>query len=479
MSDKLFIIKSKIIKMMSRFALFALLFLLGFLSFASAVSLKIVHPKPAEPVTLVSGYTFVIGTVEPENASVVCNGISCDVSKDGAFIGFCPLHRLEEKSWIDEESKKCDAIFEFVIKHEDEEERVTIPVFTPRSPSNFVLSQEIFEPPKMVEIQNDKLIALEEEHLGNIVFVPKGTVLPSFYGNVSNLVCKTSLGTEVSFSTSDVKTIETTKETPPTPWELSILNQQTIKPLGMSDWVWPSKKKVWGFQISSSDGQTHFQARWTIRGDNREIDPHHPFKDLRICLDPGHNPDPGAIGPRGFEERKSTLLLGEQLAKKLEEEGSEVSFSHHDEPLLLGKRHDRFRELKPDLVISLHNNSVGDGQDPRLRHGTETYYLYPWSKPLAQAVHESLLKELETRDLGCIKRNLYVTRFPDCPSVLIEPEYLILPDQEKKFMDPNYRDRLANAILQGIRKFLISATSESIPETSPKSESSASKTPSS
>jgi N-acetylmuramoyl-L-alanine amidase len=144
------------------------------------------------------------------------------------------------------------------------------------------------------------------------------------------------------------------------------------------------------------------------------------------------------------------------LKKVLEEEGAEVFLTREENPLPLRKRHDRMRELRPDLVLSLHNNSVGDNKDPRVVHGAETYYLHPWSEPFAKHIHQAMVAEMNYPDKGCIKRNLYITRFADCPSILLEPEYLILPDQEKKFMNPAYQQRLAVAIKNGILSCLLS-----------------------
>jgi N-acetylmuramoyl-L-alanine amidase len=70
-----------------------------------------------------------------------------------------------------------------------------------------------------------------------------------------------------------------------------------------------------------------------------------------------------------------------------------------------------------------------------------------------------MIAELKTVNMGCIKRNLYIPRFPDCPTILVEPEYLILPAQEKLFLDDDYRQRLARSIVKGIRNFLIEVSS--------------------
>ena len=64
---------------------------------------------------------------------------------------------------------------------------------------------------------------------------------------------------------------------------------------------------------------------------------------LRVCLDPGHHSDSGAIGPRGFEERESNLLISREVARLLKEGGAEVSFTREEDPMPLKQRHERMR----------------------------------------------------------------------------------------------------------------------------------------
>ncbi len=71
---------------------------LAFPIVVSAVSLRIIRPEPAESLALPIGYTFVVGTVQPADSKVTCNGEECDVDEDGAFLGFVPI-RVTGKPW--------------------------------------------------------------------------------------------------------------------------------------------------------------------------------------------------------------------------------------------------------------------------------------------------------------------------------------------------------------------------------------------
>jgi len=46
-----------------------------------------------------------------------------------------------------------------------------------------------------------------------------------------------------------------------------------------------------------------------------------------------------------------------------------------------------------------------------------------------------------------------VLRSPDVPSMLIETGFITNPSEERRLNDPGYRNRLASAIAQGVRKY--------------------------
>jgi len=46
-----------------------------------------------------------------------------------------------------------------------------------------------------------------------------------------------------------------------------------------------------------------------------------------------------------------------------------------------------------------------------------------------------------------------VLKAPDIPSILVETAFLTNPEEEKKLKDDKYQDKMAQAILLGIRKY--------------------------
>jgi N-acetylmuramoyl-L-alanine amidase len=47
-----------------------------------------------------------------------------------------------------------------------------------------------------------------------------------------------------------------------------------------------------------------------------------------------------------------------------------------------------------------------------------------------------------------------VLRSPDVPSILVETAFISNPDEERRLNDERYQDKLARAILEGIREYV-------------------------
>jgi N-acetylmuramoyl-L-alanine amidase len=105
------------------------------------------------------------------------------------------------------------------------------------------------------------------------------------------------------------------------------------------------------------------------------------------------------------------------------------------------------------VFVSLHNNSVPDGTDPRTKSGTSTFYYHPQSLALAQSVQKAMLERLGLPDLGVNQKSLFVCRMTECPSILVEPTFIILPDHEKLLLTTPGQQKIAQGIFEGIRGF--------------------------
>ena len=178
-----------------------------------------------------------------------------------------------------------------------------------------------------------------------------------------------------------------------------------------------------------------------------------PLSGLTVGLDPGHNPEPGAIGPRGTMEKDVNLAISRLVERELRGLGAKVVYLHTTDPLPLGRRAGVADRLNPNILVSIHNNAVPEGVDPLANNGTSTFYYHPQSLRLAENIQASVLKALRLPNFGLYWDNLYMCRIHQMPSVLVEPAFLMLPEQERLLTDPRAQLRIARAIAGGIAAF--------------------------
>jgi N-acetylmuramoyl-L-alanine amidase len=216
----------------------------------------------------------------------------------------------------------------------------------------------------------------------------------------------------------------------------------------------------------------------------------------RIVIDPGHGGhDTGTIGPTGLEEKDVVLDVGLRLKKLLEHKvGCEVVMTRSDDTFIpLEERTAIANEKAADLFISIHANASSD----RSARGIETYYLNFTSSPDAlvvaarenatsqESVHElqDLIKKIamtekiaeseefarklqkevyrrttqlsgNQRDRGVKKAPFVVLIGANMPSVLAEISFLTNPRDEKSLRRSDYRQKIAEALYQGILDYV-------------------------
>ena len=177
------------------------------------------------------------------------------------------------------------------------------------------------------------------------------------------------------------------------------------------------------------------------------------LKGRVIVLDPGHNPDTGALGPRGTEEKDVNLEISLQLKELLEDAGAKVYLTHTTNPLALKERKEKVNSFNPEISISIHNNAVPEGVNPLEHNGSSVYYYFPQALPLAKLVHKELLDNLQLNDFGLFWDNLYMTRIPESISILVEPAFMTIPDQEAQLLTYEFREKIAKAIFNAVKDF--------------------------
>ena len=215
----------------------------------------------------------------------------------------------------------------------------------------------------------------------------------------------------------------------------------------------------------------------------------------RIVIDAGHGGhDSGTLGPDGIEEKDVVLDVALRLGKLLHDRlGAEVVYTRADDTFIpLETRTAIANKAQADLFISVHANS---SPDPSAR-GVEVYYLNFTSDPEAMQVASrenavssqrvnqlsDLVKQIalkdkidESRELaGDVDQSLYaglhkgnaglkdrgVKKAPfvvligaNMPSILAEISFVTNPDDATKLDTPEYRERVAESLYNGIARY--------------------------
>ena len=225
-----------------------------------------------------------------------------------------------------------------------------------------------------------------------------------------------------------------------------------------------------------------------------------PAKPLSvIVLDPGHGGvEVGATGASGLQEKDVTLDLARRLKSLLERQGATVVLTRDDDRVLpLDDRTAIANHNRAVLFISLHMNA----SKRKTAVGAETYYLATaatdaeartlaglenkayeppdavqastpegapdrglelilWdlaqnsflaeSSRLAESVQTELNTATGVRDRGVRQAPFRVLMGATMPAILIEAGFISNPEEEARFRDDAYKDKVAEAIARAV-----------------------------
>ena len=217
-----------------------------------------------------------------------------------------------------------------------------------------------------------------------------------------------------------------------------------------------------------------------------------------IVIDPGHGGrDYGAPGYlKGVHEKHVTLQIARKLAKMVRKElQTKVYLTRsRDRFLTLEERTAIANTKNADLFISIHTNSHKD----RRAYGIETYFLnlatddeairvaamenatstknisdlqtilhdlmqnakINESSRLAGNVQVSMVRHLKNKrwsrikDKGVKQAPFYVLLGAQMPAILVETGFISNPRECKRLVNPQYQQRICEAIIKGIRKYI-------------------------
>ena len=195
-------------------------------------------------------------------------------------------------------------------------------------------------------------------------------------------------------------------------------------------------------------------------------------KQAVVVIDPGHGgTDPGKVGIDGQLEKDINLAVAKKLKTYLEASDVKVVLTRdvdtglysskdtHKKMADMKKRCQLIEEAKPDLVISIHQNSFEDSSSC----GPQVFY-YEASdagKELASSVLGALNTSLCVAKPRSIKPNkeYFILKKSTSPTVIVECGFLSNPAETLLLTDKNYQDDLAHAIYIGVTDYLAQSPS--------------------
>lgn len=219
-----------------------------------------------------------------------------------------------------------------------------------------------------------------------------------------------------------------------------------------------------------------------------EIDYQHTLKPLffpqqfdpkpklyHIVLDPGHGGnDSGAQNKElKLKEKHLAMDLTKRVQSRLEKLGYKVTLTRTtDDYVSLEDRPAFANRVNADLFLSLHFNAVGSSKVD----GIETFILTPpghastnassadgrtypgnadapWSLIAGHHIQSSLIEKTGADDRGLKRARFAVLKPLNCPGVLIEGGFVTHPTEGRNIGSAAYRDKLADAIVEGVLKY--------------------------
>jgi N-acetylmuramoyl-L-alanine amidase len=242
------------------------------------------------------------------------------------------------------------------------------------------------------------------------------------------------------------------------------------------------------------------------RTDAVEPDPTSPPRKARVArlativIDPGHGgEDPGARGRLGSREKDITLIIAKRLKALIDAEPDMRALLTRDGDFYvpLHTRVDKARRVKADLFVSVHadafirpharGSSVFALSERRATSEAARWlakkeneadlvggvnidvkdkYLAQTLLDLSQTAtidHSLRLGSAVLGELGHVntlhkahveQASFAVLKSPDIPSILVETAFISNPEEESRLNDEAYQNKLARAILAGIKRYL-------------------------
>jgi len=220
---------------------------------------------------------------------------------------------------------------------------------------------------------------------------------------------------------------------------------------------------------------------------------------VTVVIDAGHGgEDPGARGRRGSHEKDVTLSIAQRLRKLVDAEPNMRAVMTRDGDYFvpLQTRVEKARRVKADLFVSIHADAYilphargasvfalsergatsaaaswlakreneadligGVNLDVKDRYLAQTLLDLSQTATISDSLKLGRVVLDELGDINSLHKEhveqagFAVLKSPDVPSILVETAFISNPDEEKNLNNGAYQDKIARALLAGIKRY--------------------------
>jgi len=184
-----------------------------------------------------------------------------------------------------------------------------------------------------------------------------------------------------------------------------------------------------------------------------------------VVIDAGHGGvDPGAVGISKVLEKEITLAVSKRLQALVQQSGAKAIMVREDDRdlgtsqgLLKRKREDLAQRIQlamdsqAEVYLSIHANSFPDAK----LTGAQTFYHSdsPEGKVLAQSIQQELNSMTNGKRVAKGNQDIYVLKKANEAAVTVELGFLSNQQEEQLLTTPEYQQKLAIAIYQGLSAY--------------------------
>jgi N-acetylmuramoyl-L-alanine amidase len=210
---------------------------------------------------------------------------------------------------------------------------------------------------------------------------------------------------------------------------------------------------VLGYDVLFNNGVMKFELKKAPRLEEKGS-----LTGTTIFLDAGHGADDsGAVGPLGKlgpREKDTNLNITLYAKEYLEDLGAKVVLSRDQDIFYsLSDRVSMIRNLRPDLSVSIHGNSLDYSTDYLSTNGFLTYYSYTLNADVPTLMNNSIANTLGFTVREPRQKSLSLTRLTTCPSVLLETAFLCNPSDYEFLLKTENQKAYGAAIGKAIQEY--------------------------